>query len=1130
MTSAKDYQMLSPIEHVRARADMYVGSVKTNKEFRWVIDTTDGVSKALFEEVESNPGLEQCILELIVNAADHVERCKNQPKSNRVTKIIVEHTKEYFSICNNGLGIPIEVHKETKLYVPEMIFGNLRTSSNYDDSEKRTVGGRNGIGAKAANIFSNKFIVEVQTDGKKYIQEFTKGMNEKTDPVITKGTAKPYTKITFYPDFKFFDMKSFETNNINLLIKKRVYDLSAVTNKEVEITYNDSKIEFKDFTEYIKLYIGESPKVVFKTEDGRWEVGVSLNPYEQSTQISFVNAICTDDGGTHVNHVLDPVITKIVAELQKKNKDVKIQRNLVKDNIIIFIKSLIENPSFSSQLKRCLTTKVSDFGSKCEITDNDIKKIVKLGVCNGVVEVAKAKELKTAMKTIEGTKNTRLTDIAKLEDANWAGNKDQEKRMKCTLVLTEGDSAKGFAMNGIAAAGGSNIWGIFPLKGKFINIRTASTKQMVDNKEMISINRILGLKSGIKNITDLRYGKVMILTDSDVDGYHIKGLLLNYFTFNWPELVEKGLVECMITPLIKVFDHKNTVIEKFYNPDDFHNWSKTKDMKKFRVKYYKGLGTSTPKEAQICYSDLEANRISYTFDKTNDISQMKNIFDKDFAEYRKEWITGALKNPKKIDYNIKSIPVSYFTDRELVQFSIYDNVRSIPNIIDGLKPSQRKILFGCLKKNLYLKNDGSGEIKVAQLSGYISEHSAYHHGEASLQSTIVSMAQEFVGSGNLNLLLPKGEFGSRVGGGSDAASARYIFTALRPEVKILFNEHDNVLLNYLEDEGEHIEPDFYVPILPMLLLNGSVGIGTGWSTNIPCFRLKTIVDNIRSLLNSEDCELEELIPYYKGFKGTIENNGLNSWKSTGCIEVIDSSTIEITELPVGMWKQDFKEHLNLLISENRIKSYEINDTSEKTDKKKKSGKSKKINGSNDICYLIKLNRLTDSKETQLMINMFKLEKTIQGSNFIAFDEKCVIQKYGSANDILWVFYKYRLKFYKTRKDYLIADLNKRLFELNERLRFITMVVNNELVIFKQKKDVIRNKLEKLEFKDIESLESIQWTKFTEEEIEKLKKKIKELLEQLEQIQKKSIKKMWLDDLDQLDIEQLEKVLEIESNE
>jgi len=1490
MTTVKDFKSYTDIEHVKAKPGMYIGGIQNCKETRWVIQNKEDSDEleAIQQEIESNPGLEQCVLELLTNAADHTQRCKTLVEKGedvqQVTKIKIDLEKDYVSIYNNGQGIPLEIHPVTKFYIPEMIFFNLRTSSNYDDSQKRTVGGTNGVGSKAANIFSIKFIIDLQTNGKKYYQEFSDGMKIKTAPKITKATIKgDYTKITYYPDFESFGMKDFESNETQKLIKKRVYDLSAATGKETTVWLNENKIPIKNFTDYMTLFIGDSKKVVYQTD--RWEIGFALCPYDQATQISFVNAICTEEGGSHVTHVLDPVLTKITEELQNKSKGVTIKKQYIKDNVIIFIKALIENPSFNSQLKRKLETKVSDFGSRCLIPDDIIKKIAKLGICDNVMEIAKAKEMKDAMKKIDGTKNIRLSDIKKLEDANWAHTK---KAMECTLILTEGDSvtgdtpltlrnsdgqivikniedltinfelengkeygkseyeiwtdkgwtkikhvmkhkttkkiyrilthtgcidvtedhsllseyedeispsdckindkllhnfplfeenkieipenyktlevkdlwkyasqlkirnikrknllnilenyknkdvhvfinfdhniskdeawvmglffadgncgvynknltwgltntdlnllkksheilskiygdtftiykmktvpsgltkdclnlkqqyrlclngglktkyivenyrklfyykkwkyidpiilnasreirqnffdgyylgdgqhnldlrmkmdinskitsqciftlcnslgyqtsinhnynkpniytigvsvekfnknpilikkiielpteeqyvydletenhhfqagigqlivhnsAKSLALNGITSAGGRNKWGVFPLRGKFINVRTATAAQLIKNEEIIAVNRILGLKVGLTDIRKLRYGKVMIMTDSDVDGYHIKGLLINYFTYNWPELVDQGLLECMITPLIKVFKG-NKLLNQFYNLNDYKKWVENTKPTGIREKYYKGLGTSTAIEAKEYFANLTNNRKKYTFKEETDLPIIVRTFDKDQADERKKWISEYLKNPQEVDYNKKEIQVNYFINRELVQFSAYDNVRSIPNIIDGFKPSQRKILYACLKKKLFVKADGSGEIKVAQLSGYISEQTEYHHGEVSLQGAIINMAQDFVGTNNLNLLQPIGNFGSRQGGGDDAASPRYIFTALKPEVKVLFNETDNQLLNYLEEDGTTIEPDFYVPIIPMLLLNGSTGIGTGWSTNIPCFKLEDIIYNIRILMKDEDAILKDMLPFYKGFKGKIIKESDTCWKSIGVIEYVDENTVEVTELPVGMWKEDFKEYLDKLLDSGLIKNVIVND-----DDAKKNA--------NDVCYQIEFNDTIDEDVNQL-IGFFKLEKNINGSNMVAFDENKEIQKYGSIEDILWTFYKYRLAFYNKRYAFLKKTLENQINKISEKLRFVLLVIDDKIIIFKKTKAQIAVELTRLFFEDQDHLLSMTLHRFTKEEVDSLKKELEDLKNELCILNGKTAKDLWNEDLNNL---------------
>lgn len=1087
MTSVEEFESFTDIEHVRKRPDMWIGSVKPLKEERWIIE---GLS-AVLSEVNYNPGLEQCILELITNATDHAARCKAQ-NLNLVTTIKVNISEDYksISIYNDGKGIPIEKHSKTGLYVPEMIFGSLRTSSNYDDTKKKTWGGKNGIGAKAANILSNEFIIEVQTNDKNYIQKFSKGMMERTEPVIKNKKGKDYVKITYLPDFKYFGLEDFKSDDTIHLIEKRCYDSSAVTDSKVSLWYNNNKIPIKDFSDYMKLYIGQSKKVIYSTD--RWEVGFAVCPYDNSTQISFVNGICTEEGGSHVEHVLDPVLTSITKALQEKHKGIDIKKSYIKDNVIIFIKSLIDNPVFDSQLKRKLKSKISDFGTRCDVPEDIIKKIAKLGITDNVVEMAKVKDMKKALNKIDsGKKRIKLSHIKNLYDANKAGTKEN---MKCTLILTEGNSAMQLALNGIPSAGGQDYWGVFPLRGKFLNIRTATASQLEKNEEMSNINQIMGLYEGLTDITKLRYGKIMTFSDQDHDGYHIKGLLMNYFSYRWPELVEKGLIVTMITPVLKVFKGKN-FISDFYNLNDYKNWLKNND-DSYRTKYYKGLGTSTKEEAKEYFKNLDKNMISYLYNDKKHSKKLEMVFDKSKSNERKDWIKQALEDPKEMDYNEKKININDFIDKELVTFSIYDNQRSIPNLIDGLKPSNRKILYTCLKHNFYLKNDGKGEIKVITLTGKVMEDAAYHHGDASLQSTITSMAQEFVGSGNFNLLYPSGQFGSRNQGGKDAASARYISTYLKDYVKILFNDSDNELLEYEEDDGKQIEPKYYVPIIPLILLNGSVGIGTGWSTDIPCFNPKDVIDNIKLLLKDE--EIKEMTPWYRYFKGTITKiEGKYAWESKGIFNRLSNKIIEVNEIPVGMWKEDFMNNLKELELSGIIDTFTMHS--------KKDG--------DDINYKIYFNEdITDSEINKIL----KLEKTIQGSNMVAFDENCVIQKYGSAEDILWDFYKCRLKFYVKRREYLIKKIEKKIEKIGEKVRYVNMIVNDELIVFKKKKEVLKNELIELKFINIKDLLDMTVYHFTEEEIDKLNNDLNKLKEEYESLKNKSHKDIWYEDLEKLE--------------
>jgi DNA topoisomerase-2 len=269
------------------------------------------------------------------------------------------------------------------------------------------------------------------------------------------------------------------------------------------------------------------------------------------------------------------------------------------------------------------------------------------------------------------------------------------------------------------------------------------------------------------------------------------------------------------------------------------------------------LGTSTTEDAKKYFSDL--GKHLKPFETSND--QCRELIDMAFSkkkvEDRKEWLRQFTQGTF-MDHSVDEIPLDDFINKELILFSMADNMRSIPCVVDGFKPGQRKILFSCFKRNL------KSEIKVAQLAGYVSEHSAYHHGEVSLCMTIVNMAQNFIGSNNLNLLQPLGQFGTRLQGGKDAASPRYIFTNLSSLARTIFHPDDDPILKYLNDDGQSIEPEWYIPILPMILVNGGEGIGTGWSTAIPNYNPKDIVDNIYRLMRGEEMQL--IHPWYRSFE------------------------------------------------------------------------------------------------------------------------------------------------------------------------------------------------------------------------------------------------------------------------
>jgi DNA gyrase/topoisomerase IV subunit B len=1371
------YSKKDELEHILELPDTQIGSTEFTDYNFWIPNDEDDIS-FLKQDIRFTPGLYKIIDEILVNAYDQAIRLKEIAKKiigkNELDeddlnetgidfvknlKINIDCEKGMISVFNDGEGIDVAKHKEHKVYVPQMIFGDMRTSSNYNKNETgiQIVGGRNGFGAKLANIFSTKFIVETVDARRKlkFCQEYEKNMTIRHEPVIKKSSAKAYTKITFYPDLERFGYTDGIDDSLHKLILKRAYDLAACTEPNINVYINDEKIDCKTFEKYVCYYLGNKSQYprVYKKFDERWEVVACLSPNQKFDQVSFANGVSTIRGGKHVDYISKQIITKLRTFIQNKKKFKTLKAEHVKDNIMVFLKCSINNAAFDTQTKECLTTTSAKFGSICVIDDNFIETLaIKCGVME---QVFSWHELKTNinLKKTDGSNKGRKPIIPKLDDAGWAGS--SKNAQNASLILTEGDSAKTLAMAGRGAVKnekgesiGHQMYGVFPLRGKVLNVDGVSAEKIIENKEITYLKQILGLQEGkvYKDTKSLRYGSIMIMTDQDsvtgdtplllkndgyieihtienlsndwkldangkdygstnkmiwtetgwtnikhimrhkvnkkmyrvlthtgvvdvtedhsllnefgqeispndceigvellhsfpkfgstrseylshekrlnyrklgnywrknnhkkyyirmshpknfinkflrdrqeyvlgmlncnglptyltinmmlynkydaqciyvlfrsvgynvyidntggseayiinitskkrnnpnrikkifdlgtteqyvydlettnhhfqagigqmivhnTDGSHIKGLLINLFKTKWPSLFEMpGFMTSLLTPVIKASKGGKTkkIVKSFYSIPQYDQWSeKNNNGKGWNVKYYKGLGTSTPKEGKEYFEEMRKN-IYTAINKEEAFDKVDMAFNKKRADDRKVWLHNG--DTEILDYSKTEIPYKDFIDKDLIHFSHSDNRRSIPSMVDGLKESQRKILFGIEKKPGISISNG---IKVAQIAGYIAEHSAYHHGEVSLHSTICSMAQDFVGSNNINLLTPLGQFGSRLKGGKDSASPRYIFTKLESITEHIFNKLDKPLYNYLTDDGDPIEPEYYVPIIPSILINGCKGIGTGYSTSVPCYNPEDVIKSIRDLMN--DIQIEDLIPWYRGFKGYITKSGPLRYLTRGIYKQLDSSTIEITELPIGTWTENYKNFLIGLTGEKIvIKKSPKSSNFKKKDELKKEDDDK----SNKIPKMLKkfdeahtdttvhftlyfednvldqlLSGPPDKKGINLFEKTFKLTSSIATSNMILYDNNNCLKKYNNTTEIIEDFYDIRLQFYVKRRKFILSKLKEEKLRLTWKAKFILSVIsddtNDKIYVSKRSKKNIYEQLEKKHF-------------------------------------------------------------------
>ena len=960
-----------------------------------------------------------------------------------------------------------------------------------------------------------------------------------------------YVKTTFYPDYKLLGMEERLTDDMIALLKKRVYDILICAHrndsktkktKKVRVWLDGEELTIKSFEDYIRMHYEHDVNIVYDGDTPRWKVGVVVDKDSKFDNISYVNGICTYQGGTHVNHIMNQIIKKTVEYVKDIHK-ITIKPERIKDYFHIYIDSVIVDPSFNSQAKEKLQSRETKFGSSYKVDKEFMEKLYKTGYIDEIISDELHKQSREVSKT-DGKKSISLVGIDGLKDADRAGT---SKSSECTLIITEGDSARKYAVDGISIVGCQNF-GVWKIRGKFINVGNATLKQLNENKEFVNLKKILGLvqKEIYTDVKKLRYGHILILTDQDLDGSHIKGLVMSMFRNFWPELLQiEGFIQSLSTPIIKIFKKTDTRCQKalntFYTLQDYKKWENEIGVvatRKFSIKYYKGLGTSSASDAHEIFEKYDKHVISYiwgddeseessTDSENSDDSESssseeedddeldsqeskkpkkikKNMavrkvnkemmesnaydalsmaFDEERVPERKKWLRKYDPNDI-IEYSNKRVTFKEFVDKDLIHFANYANIRMIASVCDGYKPSLRKGAYGMSKKNT------KSEIKVAQLGPYVASITAYKHGEQSITEAIVGMAQNFPGANNINIFYPSGNFGTRTGNdkgelGGDSSSPRYIYVSLEPIIPYIFRNEDNSILKLIEDEGEIIEPVSYCPIIPMILVNGSNGVGYGYSSNIPSYNPIDVINNL--MRNIEGKDIKEMIPYYFGFTGTIEKIKLTdkqkqslknknkthyvSYKMIGTYEIIDEDTVLITEIPVVGKKASIKQYVRFL--EKRLINGNTTVKKEKDTKKKKKEAEKifvsvkESCGNNTINIRVKfanniLQKLNREGEDAI-IKALGLSATINTSNMHLYDEFSRLTRYETIDEIYGDFYKYRLKMYKKRKAYLLKKIFNEMNIAKYKVKFIKEIVEETFIISKRKKDSIIKELKEKKY-------------------------------------------------------------------
>lgn len=1149
------------------RPDTFVGSIETVKEERWIFD--DDTKTIKKREVNYNQGLIRIFIEIMSNAIDN--KWRSERRDIKMTKIEFNIDREtgWIECWNNGLGIPVVKHEyeisdqlsgETKrinLYPAELFFGSGFSGTNYEDTEERKTSGRNGVGAKATVALSSHFIIEHydSDSGKKFKKEYKNNGKIKLKTEIGSLRVKSsWTKISFLPDYNRFNYSFTEDeqmrNDLFDLIRTYVYECAMIT--KLNVFLNKERIVIKDLLKYSRFYFPntrENPSIYLVAPNGDECVLVQSLEYEDDVQdvdcISFVNGIHTLEGGIHVKPWKKLLFSNIVKSYNKRKtkKGQEPRRTTAKQVYMyfcMFVRSEVINPKFDNQTKDHMV----GFGKASQIVSLGMTEDFKEQINSAITKIMRwefisllEEKLSFRQKRTQAPKkvNKHVSYSKNLWDANEAGKR---RRSECTLFITEGLSPKNMADKLISKLkGGHELNGTCAIRGKFIG-ENNSEESIWKNAEVKMLTEVIGLVRDVDysedgNYKTLRYGKICILTDADDDGVHIRGLLLNFFYRYWRELFKMGLISSFSTSIVKIINKRDTKKTSiFYTNEEFEQWLEENEnlVRSYNIKYYKGLGSHQPGD-EVLYVD-DPKVLTFITDK-GDREALELAFNKKNVESRKSWILKDLEQPSGKLRKIKKrsivkyegeIRIPEFIDSHMIIYFLRALIRAIPNMYDSFKDGQRQVFYCATKHPVARTHD----VNVDVLMGYIKSEAHYHHGPTSLENTIVGMAQGFVGTNNIPLLVNSGEFGSRFCKKNSAG--RYLYTRLELLSTFIYRQEDEPLLVHTVSDGKEVAYKHYVPILPTLLINGESGIAVGWSTEIPSFNPEEIIEWIERWLEDEEYYQKKekgtkFTPWYRGFKGDIELTkvrGKLGWKSTGTLTKVNNQKErgwwEISEIPIGKTYNNIKEYLIFL----RDGEYPKSDRSTPTQKKKKGERviyDFVVNGDpNSAVFKFKP---MGEFEPNISTNFKILTSTSTLTNMVMLDENNYPRRYTRVEDILYDFCKFRLKFYEKRKEYWLRVWREELSIKINRMRFIKGVNSKEIDI-KQEDEKLQSNLEELNFKKLNNsynyLLDMSIKSLTLKQVEKLREEILKLRERIEEYEKQSTKDLWLKDIDEFKIE------------
>jgi DNA topoisomerase II len=1020
------------------------------------------------ETVPISPAFVQIFLEVLTNAGDHARRV-----GTGVTKIKVDldPVRGIVRVWNDGQGIAAEQRENLGgRYVLEAVFGQLRCGSNFkrEDTGNKThggVAGAHGYGVKLTNIFSTYFHSESHDVERQCCvkQVWTGNMRNTDGPQgIKKKTKKGHTLVEYTPDWARLGVSG-ETEGARAAalrtLEPTVWAMAAVTPSSVQVYLNGRALPVRDLKAYADLVAGHAGAVAYASGEKIDVAVVPRRPGMPQGHIAFANGIPVPRG-KHVDFAAR-AITKLINERVFRGKGASITPKSLQSACLLVVSCTVREARFAGgQTKQQLDNKPSEAGWKLDLSDNKpflaaLKRSGAVELLGHEREVAELREAQSKggdagngdISVVGGTSMAavrRLQAIPGYAHAPRAtGRRHRASEvMPLTLWIPEGDSAKGMWTQGTTPAQ-KEYFGCYPIKGKPLNASDKKLAELQANTELRNIVDILGLDliNPPTSPDELRYQRVVGMTDQDVDGGHIMGLLLAFFHRVCPDMVRQhpSFISRLATPLVRVEPKGRAGAQpahEFMSLRSFEQWynalSARERARYHKPKHIKGLGTSTMRQSKAIFTNLDRHLIALATTPEGEALLSDCFRKKGGPEARKALLVTHADAPADLDYTRTQVPLEEYLRTEVMAYMYDDVMRSLPDAVDGLKPVQRKLLEALLR-HYGRATLASGGAKVADVAGTAVALTRYGHGEKSMEGAIFTAGAPYTGGNNIYLCLPLGNFGDRHG--NAAASSRYTFTGPPDILRALLPAEDMPLLERAVEEGVVVEPRRFVPVLPLLLINGCVGIGTGWSTNVPMHDPCDLVAWARAHITRLRAERSgstlpllsypPLAPAICGFHGTRTDVGGGRWQFDGVVELLeDGHTVHVTDLPVRT------DEFLLGGSKRRDPT-----KSELAWMERHPHVVEGLSGGDSVNLFL---RFQDAVAPDVLTELkARARLMVDWSNAHAFDAHTVPPRlFSGAEEVCALHAEHRLALNVRRRDYMLASLRREETELANKIRFL----------------------------------------------------------------------------------------------